>query len=110
MLVIDRAQANPLGSKDTVEQAFNHLQAMLNSFGLRESVQDLAADDRVRYLEIIGMLSNLISVCEHGHSNFQERVKVLRSGFDKLYNLLKRYDLELAKEFAAVSEVVPRSG
>jgi hypothetical protein len=94
MAVIDRAMANPLGAEEDVEKAFNHLRVMLDSFGLRESVRDLAAEDRVRYLEIIGMLSKIVSVREHGHSPFQARLKALGSGFKKLYDLLKRYDLE----------------
>lgn len=93
-------------AEERVEKAFKHLQAMLNTFGLLESVRDLAAEDRMHYLEIIGTLSNLISVYEHGSSGFKDRLRALLTGFDKLYDLLKKYDLDLAREFAGVSQVV----
>ena len=106
MLAIDRAAVNPVGLWDQVEKALKHLQAMLDLFAIRESARELAAEDRIRYLELIGMLATLISVSQYGSSTLQERRNVLWSGFAKFYDLLKRYDLELAREFAAVSEVV----
>jgi hypothetical protein len=105
LLTIDGALENPLGAQERIEKALSHLHAMLDSFGLRESVQELAAEDRVRYLEIIGTLSNIISVGVHGYSDLQERLKALRSGLEKFYGLLKRYEPEWADEFAGVSKV-----
>ena len=74
---------------------------MLDTFGLKESVQELATDDRISFFEIIGSLSTLISVHDYGQSPYGERCKALQSGLVKLHRLLEQYDPDLAEEFAS---------
>jgi hypothetical protein len=106
MLVIDQSIASPFGSEQRVNGVLKNLREMMDSFAIRESVRDLAVNDRIRYLEIIGVISNLLSVSEYGASSFPERLKVLRSGFAKLHDMLKRFDDGLAQEFANIQTVV----
>lgn len=90
----------------SVESALTHLETTLNSFAIREAVRDLAVDDRIKYLEIVGLLSTLLSVGKYGASKPGiERYKVERSALVKLYGLLQQFDPGLAIEFAGVSKV-----
>ena len=66
MLAVNRAINNPPGTETSLKNAFNHIQMMLDTFGLKKSVQELATDDRISFFEIIGSLSTLISVHDYG--------------------------------------------
>ena len=80
ILAVNRAINNPVGTETSLQNAFNHIRMMLDTFGLKESVQELATEDRISFFEIIGTLSTLISVHEYGQSPYGERCKALQSG------------------------------
>jgi hypothetical protein len=108
MFMIDRAfgkRTEEMAAR--VKNNLAHMNVTLGSFTIREFVRDLGPDDRIIYLEIVGLLSTLLSIHTFGQSKAGvERYKVERSALTRVYELLKTFDTDLAREFAAASEVV----
>jgi hypothetical protein len=86
-----------------VRNAFDHLQTMLDYSSIREIAPQLALWDRLKFLQVTSLMSNLISISQHGSSTPDELLKALRSGLAKLPDALKKLDPQLAKEFDEVA-------
>jgi hypothetical protein len=104
MIAIDRAMQLDAADKarQNLEEALRHLEKMLNSFAVRESVQGLGPEDAPRYLEIIGSLSSLLSISQHGATSGADRFVVQLSALRNLRRLLQAFDVHLASELLSV--------
>jgi hypothetical protein len=96
---VTRLNRNPSGGEALLEAALAHLEETLGAFGIRDSAVELAAGDRVRFLDIFGRLTNLVSIGRNGHTPYDDRLRVLLSGFQALAVRLREYDPNLADEF-----------
>ena len=86
-----------------------HVQSELSSFTVQESLRDLALDDRLLYLSIIGTLSVLVNISINP-SPFLDRTQRLegqRRALMNVHTYLRAFDAELAEVYARDSGTRP---
>jgi hypothetical protein len=104
MIAIDRAmQSDSLDTRQKLDEALQYVAKTLNSLAVRESVQGLGPEDAPRYLEIIGSLSSLVSISQHGAASGPDRFVVQLSALRNLRHLLQAFDVHLASELLSAA-------